>query len=461
MELHHRIDTLAHNMGHVQESAQKFMDIVAGAKFPKDVRRQLKNAHSTLRSDVEAFSAQKQSVISLLADLRDSDMKLDDAGHAFQKVTEAALQMLRHATLADDDVTSIVSIASTPAIEHDETESATEQIPEQLQKYYDSAIQVRFMQERLDDLYTEKAEQLTRRDLIREQDGKLDETDEEFERMWDEDLSPARQNLDVAVTDLQAALKACRDADVDVPAWDPEFAHFSTRSSSPALYDKAQLADLVTRPAIVGSHSSFSSSNDHPQTKQTIESWVFGVEPSLDAIPPGALLHGEHRSLSRSPFGIKPPSEPGGVVSDCWKVSGIRAVNSDQCLRQQSPWDQNDEQSLPMGMSPAQEGPASTSILENPALFSSLFQPTTSLTSVEQDLIASAPVDDDASILGTGCAPRGIIEGLGTQKFIASIGRLKKSHTNDSGYGSVSTRSRMQVADAGMDLRCFVDVSPG
>jgi hypothetical protein len=412
MELHHRIDTLGHNMGYVQESVQEFMDILAGSKFPKDIRRQLKKVQATLQSDVEAFTAQKESVISRMADLRDSDMKLDDAGHAFQKVTEAAFQRLHQATLADDDVMTIVSIASTPVTEHNETESATEQLPEKLQKYYDSAIQFRFMQERLDDLYTEKAEQLTRRDLIREQDGKLDETDEEFERMWDKDLSPARQNLALAMADLQAAIKACTAADIYMPAWDPEIAPFSTRSSSPALHDKAQLSDLVTRPAIVGSRSSFASSNDHPQAKQTIESWVVGVEPSLDAIPPGALLHREDKSLSRSPFGIKPPSEPGGLVSDCWKVSGIRAMNSDQCLRQRSSWDQNDKQVLPVEMSPAQEGPASTSIPASPALFPSLFQPISSLTSVEQGSTASAAVDDVASIPVTGGATRVIIEGL-------------------------------------------------
>jgi hypothetical protein len=50
---------------------------------------------------------------------------------------------------------------------------------------------------------------------------------------------------------------------------------------------------------------------------------------------------------------------------------------------------------------------------------------------------------------------------LSAQKFKASIERLRKSHATDSGYGSISTRSRMQVADAGMELRCFVDVSPG
>ena len=345
---------MGHDMGHVQESVKDFMDIVAGTKFPKDVRRQLKKVHATLQSDVEAFGAQGQFVISLMADLRDSDMKLDEAGHALQKVTEAALRMLHHATLADDDVMSIVSIASTPVTEHDETESATEQLSEELQKYYDSAIQVRFMQERLDDLYTEKAEQLTRRDLVREQDGKLDETDEEFERVWEEDLSPARQNLDVAVADLKAALKACREADIDVPAWDPEIAPFSTRSSSPALHDKEQLSDLVTRPAIVGSRSSFASSNDHPQVKQTVERWVVGVEPSVDAIPPTTALHPEQNPHSLPPFGIKPPSEPGGVVSDYREASAIRAVNSDQCPRYQSSLVENEEHGDAASAVPAQ-----------------------------------------------------------------------------------------------------------
>lgn len=460
MELHHRIETLGHDMGHVQESIQEFMNIVAGAKLPKDVRRQLKNVQGTLRSDIEAFEAQKESVISLMADLRDSDMKLDDAGDAFHKVTEAAIQKLHQATLTDNDVISIVSVASTPVTEHEETGFATEQTSEQLQKYYDSAIQVRFMQERLDDLYTEKVEQLIRRDLIREQDGKVDETDEEFERMWDKDLSPARQNLDIALADLQTALKACRDADIDVPAWDPEIAPFSTRSSSPALHDKAQLPSLTTRPIIVRSRSSYSSANELPQTKQTIERWVVGVEPSLNTTPPSTVLRRECKSYSLSRLEPKAPSEPGAVVSDYWKVSVIRAVNSDQCLRQQSSWVQNSERILGTEAPPTQEGRSNT-IMESPGLLPSLFHPTTSLASVEQAFNPSEPMLDDEPMSGTGGASGGIIEDLSAQRIKSSIGRLKKSHTTDSGYGSVSTKSKMRVADAGMGPRYFLDISPG
>lgn len=451
MELHHRIDTMGHDMGHVQESVKDFMDIVAGTKFPKDVRRQLKKVQATLQSDVEAFGAQGQFVISLMADLRDSDMKLDEAGQAFQEVTEAVLQKLHQAMSADGDVTSVVSIASTPVAEHDEPELATEQIPEQLQKYYDSAVQVRFMQERLDDLYTEKAEQLTRRDLIREQDGKLDDTDEEFERTWDEDLLPARHNLDVALADLKAALTACRDADIDLPAWNPEVDPSFTRSSSPALHDKAQFSALATKPVIAGSGSSFAtSSNDPLQAKQTIERWVVGVEPSLDALPTSTVLHREHKSHSLSPFGTKPPSEPGGVVSDYWKVRAVRSTKSVPCLEHQSLLLGNEEQDLSTKMPPTPSRQTSTSNLADPELGSAPFPPKMQLVSVEQALEQAS---GNASTSVTGGAPKVLIKDLTTRTTTARSKDLEMFSAIDSEHectASLVPELTEQIADAGM-----------
>lgn len=447
MELHHQVDNLGHEAVHVHDSAHGFADVMASAKVPsRDVRRQLKDARATLQSDIEAFDVQKQFVTSLMAELRESDIKLDAAGRAFQEVSAAVLTQFHQASPANDGTTSEISIASTPVEQIDETNLADEQVLEPLQDYYDSAIEVRFMQERLDDLHTERAEQLTRRDLVVDQEGVLDETDEEFNCTWDEHLSVAQDNLNTASAALQAAVTVCENLGIAVQAWDSADGRNHPGSPLPVLQDDEQTLALATRPVLAGLDSSTSVAfNADAGVKHKIEEWVVSVELGVTAARP--LQH------NVSFASVKTPSEPGSVVSDYWKTISIRGANSDQSLRQSaSSFDDWKSDSTCQQASTRATSAFSSSDLRPSS--SARFTPGGLYPSVEQVITPSEHNPENApSYSRNGTKDANITEST-PPKALISCGNPKRAPTIDSGIGSsiaTSFSSRMQVADAGMN----------
>jgi hypothetical protein len=95
------------------------------------------------------------------------------------------------------------------------------QFPEQLQHYYDTAMQVMFGQETLDEIRAERAEQITRRGLLMDQDCIPGQSKEDLNRMGNEPLSGARKSINTAQTGLQTACAAYDESDIDIACWRP------------------------------------------------------------------------------------------------------------------------------------------------------------------------------------------------------------------------------------------------
>lgn len=322
MELHHQVNSLDYSMVHVRESAGDLLNIAASKKA--GIRVRLKNSRAALESDILAFDTQKHSVVSLMAGLRECDIEFDDALRAFEEVSAAVLTGLRRCQSSNDDVTSELSVASTPVDDSDDNKSAGEQIPEELQDFYDAVMQVRFMQERLVDLNAERDEQIVRRDLLIDQEVDLDQTDEEFNKSWVAELSVAQGNLDEAETALQSAYAACKEANITIPVLQSEGAPGHPENLHSEQYieeEHSSAASIESELAASGSPLPITPRGD-TQAGNKIAQWVASLEQN-----PTTVSHlGAHTARS----------EPGGVISDHKKASAIRALNSDLYAQQSS-----------------------------------------------------------------------------------------------------------------------------
>jgi hypothetical protein len=252
-----------------------------------------------------------------MAGLRECDIEFDDALRAFEEVSAAVLTGLRRSQSSNDNVTSELSVASTPVDDSDDNKSADEQIPEQLQDFYDAVMQVRFMQERLVDLNAERDEQIVRRDLLIDQEVDLDQTDEEFNQSWDAEFSVAQGNLDEAESALQSAYAACKEADITIPVLQSEGALGHSENLHPEPYmEEEHLSGASIESELAASASSLPvTPGSGPKAENKIAQWVASVEQN-----PTIVSHlGAHTTRS----------EPGGVNPDRWKASANRALNSD------------------------------------------------------------------------------------------------------------------------------------
>ena len=162
----------------------------------------------------------------------------------------------------DDNILHVPSISSTEV----DVPGRDEQVPKQLQDFYDAEVQLRLMQERFCDLVAEENAQVARKDHLINQDCIPGQSDEDSNRMWDEMLSSLRETLDAAQASVQTARAVCENSNIEIPVW-----------QSTSWSDCTELRDFWPTPAEMREFpkSAYATPCDQPGN----------IHPDHDSIP--------------------------------------------------------------------------------------------------------------------------------------------------------------------------------
>ncbi|OQN98510.1 hypothetical protein B0A48_15771 [Cryoendolithus antarcticus] len=131
-----------------------------------------------------------------------------------------------------------------------------------LEAYYDKSGDVAIMHERLDAIYSEYLEDRAQRELLTDQDAKLETSDEDFEVSYTTAINAAKKNILDATDAQQRALRDCLDADINIP--------LAKLTSEPSVADSGVKNDPLTR-AVSGAHS--------PSRKSYLETTLVNPAP--------------------------------------------------------------------------------------------------------------------------------------------------------------------------------------
>lgn len=178
----------------------------------------------------------------------------------------------------------------------------TPPVPE-LEQYYQTASDLRIMQERFAYLETERQEQWSRRVMLEDQDQVLEQTHSEFIEAWEKRLNEAGVNVDEARAASEEARRACDAAGILIPDWGeassvddeskvdnlrfPLGGGLSPLKVQPSL---RLFEDVISEPLMHDHGSSLSTPSASNQLiAERISHWVETTTQDVDSVPANDL----------------------------------------------------------------------------------------------------------------------------------------------------------------------------
>jgi hypothetical protein len=223
MDLLHRLGNLEQHLDRFQVSVELFLEKPDPPKpdvSTKKPRTRRKRLHSIASLDFEALKDQILALHLLAEDLREGDRKQDEAITSFDNATQAISTALRKRELVvEHDTKPDVFLARTPSVRSTGEIDTSPPIPCELEAYYAAVGDLRNMSERIGDLQVEKQEQELRRGLEEDQGQVLEPNDDDFRRIWSEQLEVAYNNFETARTAFLEAREACKRENINIPSW--------------------------------------------------------------------------------------------------------------------------------------------------------------------------------------------------------------------------------------------------
>lgn len=300
MEVQHRLDNLEIHLERLRDSFEALMkkvnvNVSKPDGTPRKPSSRLRKLANEVHLDLEAFDSQCQDLKSLSTSLRDHDKKWEASELAFDNVCRNIFHELRVRQLVSGDATEDdISLKSTSYFKSADSASTPLPMVKELADYFAAYSRLRHMSERIDDLTGEQLEQRERRDLLRDQEQVLDQTDEEFSAKWDQILGPATKDYEEALLAVESTRKLCSDAGIEIPAW----ARIDARPASnvisiPDKPSAEESAGYAPSNRVPDSARISSELHDMPQEK-TAQS----LEPSLQGVSEGVT--NDERAYSKS-----------------------------------------------------------------------------------------------------------------------------------------------------------------
>jgi hypothetical protein len=324
MELRHRLETLQQHLDRFETSCESLVekpttdtaDTNASPRKPRGRRKKLLSAVSL---EFQALKDQIQALNMLADEIRSSDRKQENAGKSFDNAVRFMSSTLRRSKLVpENEQAPYVSLAPTIASTSEHSSDVSPPIPAELEAYYAAISTLRNMGERIGELQAEQQEQWERRGVMEDQGQVLEQTEDEFLRMWHDLLSIAYNDFTAAQTAVDKARQVCDATNIAIPSW-AEVNSVGERAdqSSDDVRDQDMISDPNSIPvdpelgSLKGYPLRFNESVlqdqgtplatppplDNPMAKERIARWVDDVDP--DIVPQIANLEPQ-TSIDRS-----------------------------------------------------------------------------------------------------------------------------------------------------------------
>ena len=324
MELQHRLATLQQHLDRFETSYEHLVekpttttttttaDTNASQKKPRGRRKKLLSA---VKLDLQALKDQIQNLNVLADELRSSDRKQENAGRSFDNAVQVISSTLRRSKLVtENEGAPYVSLAPTIASTSERSSDISPPIAAELEAYYAAISTLRNMGERIGELRAEQQEQWERRGVMEDQGQVLEQTEDEFLRMWHDVLTIAYNDFKVAQTTVDETRRICHATNIAIPSWaevdsvgdetgqsgdvpdqgivsplnsilvDPQL---DPQNGFPLMFNASLLQDhespLATPPLL-----------DNPMAKERIARWVDDINsdivPQTDNHPPSTSI---------------------------------------------------------------------------------------------------------------------------------------------------------------------------
>jgi hypothetical protein len=390
MDLHHQLNNFQYIFSRLQSSVGAFTSGVTGGNIepaPKKSKAQRKRLEGQLRTDAEELTGHIESTVLLMLRLQEGERHVEEVGNALHNSLQAMSSALRRNGFKPDDdglMHTSVPLIPTPSAHSEESDAAGSPMADELANFCDAVGSFKIMRERIGELHSEKQEQEERKDLLGDQELKLDRGSEEFLLGWHQSLADAEKDYEEAEAAVRHAREVCEAAGISIPPWaeaDPVFDEGYEEN-----IDAAQSATLSPPVSIMPQESSghvagsstnssevfvvnessqmsnspkiFESLNNATASGDKVARWIEDVQPDVPDQHPGLLpipahksntsipnAHGlEHhtvepihrmRSRSSPPFATRPKSTSKSPAS-CISTINI-ARNSEQMIIELQP----------------------------------------------------------------------------------------------------------------------------
>lgn len=297
MELRHRLDNLQQHLDRFQNSFESYMGIPSNPTgsntSPKKPRARRKKMQAAAKLDFDALKDQMHALGILTEQLTDKDRKQDVAEASFNNAVEALATTLRRRGLVSKEEKAVeVSLAPTLASTSEHLSDIASPIAVELEAYYDAVSTLRNMGERIGELQAEQQEQLERRGMMEDQGQVLDQTEEDFLRMWRDLLDVAYNDFRAAQTAVKERRQQCDAMNIAIPTWAEVDSTGEKAESSDNDAPDREMASLAnTIPA----DSKLQPSNglplatppQKPMAEDSIFRWIETTDPDFDSQPHG------------------------------------------------------------------------------------------------------------------------------------------------------------------------------
>ena len=207
------------------------------------------------------------------------------------------------------------------------TADSDEELPPSLAEYYDQTGEVSVLRESLSDLEYDRSERVLQRELLRDQEAELSESDEHFEAEYEHQRRLLRTRMHTAKTRAEAHRSQCFRQGLDIEAskwrrqrghatsWTSRVGSGSTQDTEAPLRSNSSYTSLSTLYTAQTTSRS-STSRQQRATTQRPDDWVEQAPCQPRLSPP--------KHNSSQPKGL--PLTPHGVTKS-------ESINTDPALR--------------------------------------------------------------------------------------------------------------------------------
>lgn len=278
----------------------------AGSKSSrKKPRAQRKKKQALAKSDLDAFDDQMHALDILTASLKDKDRKQAAAETSFHNAAETiATSLRRRGIVAKKEEAVEVSLAPTLASMSEHSSDFTPPVAMELEAYYSAVSMLRNMEERIGALQVEQQEQLERRGLMEDQGQVLDQNEEDFLRMWRDELDSAYNDFRAAQTAVKERREECDVMNIAIPIWTEvnsvDERVGSSHNDAPGedvtsptnsitadsrLQPPSVLPLMLDDPLLQAPSSPLATPPQKPMAKASIYRWIKNIDVDFDSQP--------------------------------------------------------------------------------------------------------------------------------------------------------------------------------